>query len=239
MRRWCLWSAQRDNQTLPSDQTNHSDSRSAIRAVILDYGDVISQSPDPAAIAAMGAMFGLADDRFRQLYGALRHDYDRGDISAHQYWTEMARAAGAEISASQVEHLREIDLAMWSRLNQSVLRWAGRLRSTGIKTAVLSNMHDDMVQKIRKDPKWAETFDCLTLSSAVHMAKPDAGIFTYCLECLNVAPHGALFVDDREANVQAAQAMGIRGIVAASPRQLRAQLEAIGFTPLPESAETV
>jgi putative hydrolase of the HAD superfamily len=100
-------------------------------------------------------------------------------------------------------------------------------------------MHDDMVQKIRKDPKWAETFDCLTLSSAVHMAKPDAGIFTYCLECLNVAPHGALFVDDREANVQAAQAMGIRGIVAASPRQLRAQLEAIGFTPLPESAETV
>jgi putative hydrolase of the HAD superfamily len=128
---------------------------------------------------------------------------------------------------------------MWSRLNQSVLRWAGRLRSTGIKTAVLSNMHDDMVQKIRKDPKWAETFDCLTLSSAVHMAKPDAGIFTYCLECLNVAPHGALFVDDREANVQAAQAMGIRGIVAASPRQLRAQLEAIGFTPLPESAETV
>src|SRR5664279_525483 len=139
MRRWCFLSAQQDNETLPSDQTDHSGSPSSIRAVILDYGDVISQSPDPAAMAAMAAMLGLAEDRFRQLYASLRHAYDRGDVSAHQYWTEMARAAGAELSASQVEHLREIDLAMWSRLNQSVLHWAGQLRATGMKTAVLSN----------------------------------------------------------------------------------------------------
>lgn len=223
-----------DPSNLPSDQTNHSDLPSAIRAVILDYGDVISQSPDPAAMAAMAAMVGLAEDRFRHLYGSLRHAYDRGDVSAHQYWREIARAAGAELSASQVEQLREIDLAMWSRLNLSVLRWAGQLRSTGRKTAVLSNMHDDMVQKVRKDPMWAETFDCLTLSSAIHIAKPDAEIFLHCLECLDVAPGEALFVDDREPNVQAAQALGIRGIVAASPAQLREQLEAMGFTPLPE-----
>ena len=202
--------------------------------MILDYGDVISQSPDPAAMAAMASMFSVAEDRFRQLYGSLRHAYDRGDVSAHQYWTEIARAAGAELRASQVEQLREIDLAMWSRLNLSVLRWAVQLRSTGRKTAVLSNMHDDMVQKVRKDPMWAETFDCLTLSSAIRIAKPDAGIFVHCLECLNVAPCEALFVDDREPNVQAAQALGIRGIVAASPAQLRAQLEVMGFTPLPE-----
>ena len=207
--------------------------------MILDYGDVISQSPDPAAIAAMAAMFGLAEDRFRQLYGSLRHEYDRGDVTAQQYWTEIARAAGAELSASQVERLRATDLAMWSRLNLSVLRWAGQLRSTGLKTAVLSNMHDDMVQKIRKDPTWAELFDCLTLSSVIHIAKPDAGIFRHCLECLKVAPREALFVDDREPNVQAAQALGIRGIVAPTPAHLRIQLEAIGFTPLPESADTV
>ena len=224
---------------MPSEQTNHSDSASAIRAVILDYGDVISQSPDPAAMAAMAAMFGLAEDRFRQLYGSLRHEYDRGDVTAQQYWREIARAAGVQLIASQVERLRATDLAMWSRLNPSVLRWAGQLRSTGLKTAVLSNMHDDMVQKVRKDPMWTETFDCLTLSSAIHIAKPDAGIFRHCLECLKVAPGEALFVDDREVNVKAAQALGIRGIVAASPAQLRAQLGDIGFTPLPESSASV
>jgi putative hydrolase of the HAD superfamily len=176
----------------------------------------------------------VAEDRFRQLYGSLRHAYDRGDVSAHQYWTEIARAAGAELRASQVEQLREIDLAMWSRLNLSVLRWAVQLRSTGRKTAVLSNMHDDMVQKVRKDPTWAQTFDCLTLSSAIRMAKPDAAIFKHCLECLKVAPSEALFVDDREPNVRAARELGITAIVAASTEQLRIQLEAIGFSPLPE-----
>ena len=191
-------------------------------------------------MAAMAAMFGLGEDRFRQLYGSLRHEYDRGDLTAQQYWTgDRARGGSANSSRVRSNDLREIDLAMWSRLNPSVLRWAGQLRSTGMKTAVLSNMHDDMVQKIRKDPMWTETFDCLTLSSAIRIAKPDAGIFRHCLECLKVAPGEALFVDDREVNVKAAQALGIRGIVAASPAQLRAQLGDIGFTPLPESSASV
>ena len=95
-------------------------------------------------------------------------------------------------------------------------------------------MHDDMVQKLRQDPTWAERFDCLTLSSAIRMAKPDAAIFTHCLECLQVAPGEALFVDDREINVRAAQELGIKGIVANSLAELCRQLEVIGFRPLPE-----
>ncbi|HEY4899917.1 MAG TPA: HAD family phosphatase [Terriglobales bacterium] len=221
---------------MPTDPTEKIDSAGPIRAVILDYGDVISQPPDPTSISAMAGMFGLSEDRFRQLYGALRRGYDRGDLDAHEYWSGVARAAGVELSTNQIEQLRETDLAMWSRLNPSVLRWAGHLRSTGIKTAMLSNMHDDMVRMIRKDPRWAEKFDCLTLSSEIRIAKPDAGIFQHCLECLNIAAVEALFVDDREGNVRAAQGLGIRGIVAASPEQLRLQLEAIGFTPLPDSS---
>lgn len=195
---------------------------------------MISQPPDPAAITAMARMFELPEERFRHFYGTLRHGYDRGDLNAHEYWEGIARQAGVEVSSSQVERLRDIDLAMWSRLNPSVLRWAGQLRSNGIKTAVLSNMHDDMVQKIRKDPTWTHTFDCLTLSSAIGMAKPETAVFRHCLECLDVAAGEALFVDDRVQNVKAAEALGIRGIVANSPAELRRKLDAIGFAPLPD-----
>ena len=219
---------------MPGDLPDRNHACSAIRAVILDYGEVISQPPDPAAIAAMAQIFGLAADRFRSFYGTLRYEYDRGDLSANQYWASIASAAGLELSARHVEQLREIDVAMWSRVNPSVLRWAGQLRSAGLKTAVLSNMHDDMVQKIREDPTWAERFDCLTLSSAIRMAKPDAAIFRHCLKCLDVAPGEALFVDDREVNVRAARELGIKGIVANSTAELRRQLEDIGFRPLPE-----
>ena len=220
--------------TTTSEESAQASSDAPIRAVILDFGEVISQAPDQAAISTMAEIFSLPEDRFRHLYSAFRVPYDRGDLSAAEYWAGLARAAGVELSASQVRQLRETDVVMWSRINSSVLRWAEDLRSAGMKTAVLSNMHDDMVQHLRRDEGWEKRFDCLTLSSAIRMAKPDAEIFEHCLACLRVSPREALFVDDRSLNVQAAQALGIQGIVANSPAELRRQLDAIGFRPLPE-----
>ena len=182
----------------------------------------------------MAGVFDLPEDQFRHLYAAMRHGYDRGDVGAKEYWVRIAQAAKVELDAEQIGDLRRIDVAMWSNLHPAILRWVDKLRSAGLKTAVLSNMHDDMVQHIRQNADWIARFDCLTLSSAVRMAKPDAEIFWHCLQCLRVAPQEALFIDDREPNVRAAEALGIRGIVANSPAQVRTQLDAIDFTPLPE-----
>ena len=209
-------------------------STSPIRAVILDYGEVISQSPDPEAIAAMAGIFAVPDEQFRHLYSATRPAYDRGDLDALNYWSGIAQAAGVELGASQIANLRQTDVAMWSKVRPAMLRWVQELRSVGVKTALLSNMHHDMVQKLRNDGDWTENFDCLTLSSAIRMAKPDAEIFWHCLGCLGVEPQAALFVDDREPNVRTARALGLQGIVADSPEVLRIQLAAIGFMPLPE-----
>lgn len=207
---------------------------SAIRGVILDYGDVISHPADPAVIAAMASVFHLPLERFRHLYGSFRLDYDRGTLTADEYWNRIAEAASVKLSGYQALELRRMDVLMWSRLNQSVLRWAEELRKAGLKTAILSNMHDDMVQHLQQDGAWSRNFDCLTLSSAIHLAKPDAEIFKHCLNSLHLAPQQALFIDDRERNVRAAEELGIRGIVAPTTKELREQLQAIGFTPLPE-----
>jgi putative hydrolase of the HAD superfamily len=219
---------------LPAHLNDLSHSLQPIRAVILDYGDVISQSPDPSFITAMAGVFDLPEDQFRHLYAAMRHGYDRGDLNAKEYWARIAQAAEVELSAEQIGDLRRIDVAMWSNLHPAMLRWAAELRSAGVRTAVLSNMHDDMVQQLRSDATWETSFDCLMLSSEIRMAKPDAEIFWHCLQCLGVAPQEALFIDDREPNVQAAQALGIRGILFNSLAQLRVQLYAIGFKPLPK-----
>jgi putative hydrolase of the HAD superfamily len=207
---------------------------SAIRGVILDYGDVISHPADPAVIAGMASVFQLPLERFRQLYGAFRLDYDRGTLSADEYWNRIAEEAGIELHGQQTLDLRRMDVSMWSRLNEPVLLWARELRTAGLKTAVLSNMHDDMVQHLRQDGAWTTNFDCLTLSSAIGVAKPDAQIFKHCLKCLQLAPHQTVFIDDREPNVRAAEAQGIQGIVAPTTKELRAKLKAIGFSPLPE-----
>lgn len=211
---------------------------SAIRAIILDFGDVISLPADPEVIRWMAQWFGLTEHRFRGIYGEFRLDYDRGVSSPAEYWKQVASAAGREVSADQIDQLRKADVTMWARLNPDILLWAERLRAAGYKTAILSNMHDDMVQHLRSNGDWTKRFDSLTLSSAIGMVKPEADIFEYCLNSLGVRPEEALFIDDREANIEGALRVGISGIYAPNSEELRNTLLAIGFTPLPRQEES-
>ena len=58
-------------------------------------------------------------------------------------------------------------------------------------------------------------------------SKPAAEIYRHCLEGLGVAPEQALFLDDREPNIEGAQQLGIHGLiftnVAAAVAQLNGQ----------------
>ena len=220
--------------SLPAAPANSLLSYRPIRGVILDYGDVISHPMDPAVVADMARMLQLTEERFRPIYDSFRLDYDRGTLSPDQYWACVAQAAGVDLTGEQIAGLRQADVSMWSRLNESVLKWAGDLRAAGLKTAILSNMHHDMVQHIRQNGAWTENFDCAIFSSPLRMAKPDPEIFKHCLNCLQLESHETRFIDDRERNVRAAEAQGIRGIVAPTTSDLRSQLKAIGFSPLPE-----
>jgi len=213
---------------------SHSPETSSIRAVILDYGDVISLPADPAVMSSMAALFGLPLERFRQFYGFFRHDYDSGALAPGAYWNKIADAAGVQIDEDRLAHLRKADVAMWSRLNEPVLRWVDELRKADYKTAVLSNMHIDMVERVHANGAWSRRFDVLALSSPLGMAKPKPEIFEYCLKKLSVKASEAMFIDDREENIEAALRLGIAGICAPSTHALVDLLVAIGFQPLPE-----
>ena len=207
----------------------------SIRAVILDFGEVITQAPNLEAIASMAATLNVDPGQFRRIYSAHRYAYDRDDLSPEQYWNAVAEDAGAKLDAGQIEGLRRTDVEMWSNLQPVVLKWAAELKSLGLRTAVLSNMHLDMADAVRTGKIPISGFDCLVLSSEVRMAKPDAQIFQHCLGCLRVEPGETMFVDDRERNIQAAEALGILGVCANSSAAISAQLSIMGWgAPLPE-----
>lgn len=206
---------------------------SPLRAVILDYGDVVSLPADPEVLAWMAAQFQVPLKRFRQTYGRFRHDYDRGAFSAAEYWTNVGAANGVAVTDQQIEELRKADVKMWSRLNQPVLDWVYELREAGYKTALLSNMHHDMVQHIRANAEWTKRFDFLALSSSLGMAKPEPEIFEHCLKELGVAANEALFIDDRDENIEGALRVGLSGIVVPTTLALVDMLETIGFNPVP------
>jgi len=195
-----------------------------IKAVILDYGEVICFPPSEREFALMAALLGIVADLFRSIYPADRAPYDRGDLTPAAYWRRFAERAGVKIELRQIEELRRLDVEMWSRVNPEMIRWIACLSEAGLKTALLSNMMSDMAVHARREFSWLNGLTCQVLSCEVRLIKPDRAIYKHCLHGLSVRPRETLFVDDNEVNVKAARALGITSIRFRSMTQLRDEL---------------
>jgi putative hydrolase of the HAD superfamily len=206
-----------------------------LKAVILDYGEVLCHRPPSEEFSRMAKYFGVGLEHFPELWERNRGPFDRGDLSPDKYWSMLAKDAGAKLSADQLDEICKFDLAMWSNVNSKMVDWVAGLHSTGLKVGLLSNMHHEMVQHCRKHFAWLKKFDFVTFSAEAGMIKPDPAIYEHTLRGLGVKPDEALFLDDREVNIEAARKLGIHAIRVQSMEQLRRDLHQAGFTILPEA----
>jgi HAD superfamily hydrolase (TIGR01509 family) len=149
----------------------------------------------------------------------------------------FAEDAHVRLDPAQIEELRRLDVEMWSTVNPQMIRWLECLSEAGLKTALLSNMIFDMAVHARQKFHWLNKLTYHVLSCEVRLIKPDRAIYERCLEGLQVTPSEALFVDDKQINVQAARALGITSIHFQSVGQLRNELAALPFAILPSISE--
>jgi putative hydrolase of the HAD superfamily len=120
-----------------------------------------------------------------------------------------------------------------------MLAWAAALKARGFLTAILSNIGDTTQQAMERELKWLTRFDVLVWSYQLRMAKPDPAIYRYALDKLGTQPAETLFIDDREVNVEAAAALGMKALLFTTVDQLRADLIAQSLDkelPLPTTA---
>jgi len=180
----------------------------------------------------LATVFGLSPELFRDRWDRSRPAYDCGQVSPDAYWLQFAAEANASITAAQIEQLRHWEVAMWSNINPAMVGWSRRLNDAGIKTALLSNMHADLVQHVRTFD-WLQRFTVKTFSAEVGMVKPNAAIYEHTLRNLGTMPERTAFVDDREVNIKAALSLGIRASQFRSIEQLQKDLNGLGLPPLP------
>lgn len=180
-----------------------------VKAVLFDYGMVLSGPPDPAAWERMRSITGLSEDLFHRGYWAHRHAYDRGDVTPESFW---ANATNATLSPDQLSGLIAADVEYWSTLNIPMLEWVERLQLAGIRTGILSNMPDPMESGLRARHSWIESFDHHTWSHAVNLAKPEPAIYLHAAEGLETPPENVLFLDDKAENIAAARSIGMQAI---------------------------
>jgi putative hydrolase of the HAD superfamily len=104
------------------------------------------------------------------------------------------------------------------QVDQELVAFIRGLRP-GRKTALLSNALSNLRAYLSEEWKISDAFDLIVVSAEEGLMKPDPAIYRLALERLAVPASAAVFIDDVAANVDAAVAIGMRGLVFQSRTQ--------------------
>jgi putative hydrolase of the HAD superfamily len=202
----------------------------AVRGVIFDFGGVLVDMRWDVS-AGLEADHGLPRHSIREtLYRTptwLEIERGQGDLFAWR--AEAHRLLEGQVGRS-LPRLHDAWIAARQPIRANVLL-ARRLRPA-YRTAILSNADRSLRERLR-ELGIHDLFDTVVSSAEEGVAKPDAEIYRRAAERLGLLPESCVFVDDHEANVQAAQALGMRGVVYRVDRghDLAALLAELGIRP--------
>jgi putative hydrolase of the HAD superfamily len=161
------------------------------------------------------------------------HALERGECSGAEFEQILAarllRVDGAAVAAEGL--LRRMFAA--SLPVPAMYDTIRTLRAAGFSTALLSNSWG-CDEYPRAD--FPGLFDTVVLSGEVGMRKPEKEIFLHAAETLGLAPAECVFIDDMEANVAAAQACGMTGVLHTETASTAQALQDLLGVPLAWSA---
>ncbi len=197
-----------------------------VRAVIFDIGGVIFTGPRWEDFRARWVeRLGIAPDWFdaHLWYGPDIEAANIGQLRAEDYYRRCAQRLGCDVAEVRIM-IEEVFLG--ERLNDELVRYIRGLKPR-VRVAALTNTWSfgrDLIAR----RGISDLFDLVVSSAEEGVKKPYPRIYEITCEQLGVAPAEAVFVDDTAENVEAAQALGMRGILFRSTGQIITELEALG-----------
>lgn len=194
-----------------------------LRAVIFDIGGVILRTEDLEPRCVWERRLGLPDWGLERLVfgNPAAQKAALGQATDDDVWAEVARQLS--LSYAEVAQLRE-DFWRGDAYDHGLLAFIGGLRPR-YKTGVLSNAWPGARAYHQANVELDAIFDQAVFSAEEGVMKPDPEIYRRALARLGVAPGEAAFVDDFVENVEAARALGMRGIHFKSAAQARGEVE--------------
>ena len=193
-----------------------------MRGIVTDWGGVLT-SPILTTVQAWIEADGIDWDSYRtvmRLWVSQAYGVDAGPNPIHAL--ERGECSGAEFEQILAARLLRVDgetvvaEGLLRRMFAASVPVPGMydtirtLRAAGFSTALLSNSWG-CDEYPRAD--FAGLFDTVVLSGEIGMRKPEKEIFFHAAATLGLAPAECVFIDDMEANVAAAQACGMTGVL--------------------------
>ncbi len=137
------------------------------------------------------------------------HALERGECTNEEFELALARelvmVGGGPVAGSGLL----ARMFAGSRLDETMLGLLRRLHADGVPTGLLSNSWGGGYPT----ELFGEMFDAVVISAEVGMRKPEPRIFLHAAGLLGLDPQECVFIDDIQANISAAEALGFAGIL--------------------------
>jgi putative hydrolase of the HAD superfamily len=188
-----------------------------IKALALDYGNVISEPQDESCYARMAALSGLEPAFFMRAFWKYRPDFDAGRIRGREMYRDVLAEAGLSGDGARLDALAdallEEDMSSWARVSMPVTAWALSIKAAGYKLGVLSNMPFDFLERYGAGIRLFKEADAAVFSCDHGLIKPDPALYRILVGKLGCEPEEIVFFDDVQANVEGARAAGIKALL--------------------------
>ena len=190
-----------------------------IRAIIFDIGRVLIRVNVAHATGGLAEGLSLSP---QEIWSALERDplwkdWQEGRVSPRDWHLHLSKRLGSKLTFEKF-------VEVWNRaLEPKPIHEDGFLEKLAkrYRMAVLSNTDPLHVAHMETTYGFLRLFPVRIYSCRVGASKPDPIIYKAALEACKVRAQEAVYVDDIPSYAQAAERLGMRGIVFETPERLR------------------
>jgi len=197
------------------------------RAVIFDIGRVLVRVDVSRAMSGLAQGMTLAPE---EIWSAIEKDprwpdWQEGRMAPRDWHLHLTKRLGGSLTFEQFTEV-------WNRaLDPKPIQEDSFLEnlSKHYRLALLSNTDPLHVAQLEASYDFMRYFRNRLYSCAVGASKPNPLIFREALRACKVNAEEAVYIDDVPAYAEAAQRLGMTGIVFQSPEQLQSDLRTAGI----------
>jgi len=200
----------------------------SIKAVVFDYGNVISLTQDPKVMDELAGRVGVEREKFASALWSLRGDYDLGIISAKEYFKTVLSSLAVFMDEKSIEEIIEIDTNSWKNINTETEALMKEIKAAGYLLGILSNVPHEFLAWAKKNLPVFSLPHVGLYSCEVNLVKPDEAIYKKLLSMLGVEAPELVFFDDNAENIAGAKALGVEAILWKDVESARRELISLG-----------
>jgi len=156
----------------------------SIKAVVFDYGQVISFPQDPKVLDGLAQRIGVEREQLEPVLWSLRDGYDRGTHNAKEYYNEVISRLNVSMDDKSIDELIVMDLDSWKNINEKTVTLMEDIKKAGYVLGILSNMPHDFLAWAREHIPVFSLPHLSLFSCELGLIKPEEAIYRKLLSLL-------------------------------------------------------